>query len=140
MSQERPDWIELWTTREHTSNVYDAGTISQMRAFAKTSPEIRTTMLNYPPHCVIRFNADGAPMYGIVTGVCMLDIDKPKKGEPRSKPALRFVPSPLHLAGATCAEERDAQYVTPRLVEILGYSPRYTPETMRAFIAPAGLA
>lgn len=143
-ARDLPAWVEPWITTPDDRRPYDEATIAHMRIYAKTRADVRAAMLTYPPHCVITFEANNETTYGIVTGVCTIVPDKqPKKkkrGTPDSVVAIRFVPSPLHMAGATSPDEREAAYVMPAGVSVVGYSPRYTPDTMRVFIAPLGCA
>lgn len=152
MSEEKqsakPAWFETWTNAANDDGrVYDAATIMHFRAFAQQRSDAMAAMLTYPPHCVISFKLDGAITYGVVTGVHLIQPDLPKKRKKRGLPivpdkviALRFVPSPIHLAGVTSPDERESSYVMPAGVDVVGYSPRFTPDAMRAFVCPAGCA
>lgn len=141
MSDTKPTWIEQWTSMRDDGKPYDELLIVHMRRFAQVRPDVRAAMLKYPPHSVITFTSNQETSYGVVTGVCLIAPDKqPKKSAPLHVVAIRFVPSPLHLNGALGQEERNAAYVMPEGVDVVGYSPRYTPATMRALIAPSGSA
>jgi hypothetical protein len=136
-----PPWFDMWTNPARvTSRTYNSEHIACMRQHARDNPAMRDTMIKYPPHCVIAFTADGKHVHGIVTGACMIDLDKLAKGKPRRTISLRYVPSPIHVAGVTSEDERDHAFVMPDGVKVLGYAPGYTPETMRALVAPVGLA
>jgi hypothetical protein len=143
----RPAWIDQWTNAFDDGRPYDDATIHHFRAFAHQRSDAMSVMLTYPPHCVISFKINGAVSHGLVTGVHLIQPDPPKKRKKRGLPdvpdkviALRFVPSPLHLPCATSPDERESSYVLPEGVDVIGYSPRFTPETMRAFVCPAGCA
>ena len=140
----RPAWIDQWTNALDDGRPYDCATIAHMRAYARANPDVRGAMVQYLPHCVITLKVKDEITYGVVTGVCTIEPDKPVKAKKRGLPerviALRIVPTPLHMAGATSTGERDASYVMLEGVDVVGYAPRFTPATMRAFIAPAGLA
>jgi hypothetical protein len=140
MSESKPAWLDQWIDMQSKKRVYDEVAVSSMRAAANSSAEMRNIMLRYPPYCVISFPEKQATTFGIVMGVTMIELDKPTKGMPRRKLAIRHVPSPLHIAGATTPHEQEIGYVFPEGVDVIAYSPQFTPETMRALIAPVGSA
>jgi hypothetical protein len=142
-TKRRPSWIDAWMNTSADGYTYDDATIAHMRRFSRTRADVGAAMLRFPPHCVISFKVNDEITYGVVTGVCTIAPDKPpkaKRGRPDLIVALRFVPSPLHLAGATSPEERESAYVMPAGVDVVGYSPRYTPAIFRALVSPAGCA
>lgn len=73
-------------------------------------------------------------------GIHLIELDKPQAGMPKRKLAIRHVPSPLHIAGATTPHERETGYAFPEGVDVIAYSPQFTPTMMRALIAPFGCA
>lgn len=136
----RPAWIDQWIRAQSVPREYPEHAIACLRRTANESPEMRTTMLTFPPYCVIRFQDNEQDVYGIVMGVHMIELDKPKKGMPKRKVAIRHVPSPLHMAGATNPKESGTSYVFPEGVDVVAYVPGFTPEMMRALVCPAGSA
>ena len=140
MSDTRPVWIDQWIDMQSKERVYDGAAVSAMRTAANSSADMRRVMLEFPPYCVIRFAHEKAMTFGIVMGVTMIELDKPTKGMPKRRLALRHVPSPLHVAGATTPHERETGYVFPEGVDVIAYSPQFTPDAMRALIAPIGSA
>jgi hypothetical protein len=140
MSDQRPAWIDQWIDMQSKERVYDGAAVSVMRTAANSSADMRRVMLEFPPYCVIRFPDKQTTTFGIVMGVTMIDLDKPPKGMSKRKLALRHVPSPLHIAGATTPHERETSYVFPEGVDVIAYSPQFTPDAMRALIAPVGSA
>ena len=140
MSESKPAWLDQWIAMQSKNRVYDDAAVYAMRAAASSSVDMQRIMLRFPPYCVISFPDKQSVSFGIVMGVHMIELDKPPKGMPKRKLAIRHVPSPLHIAGATTPHERDTGYVFPEGVDVIAYSPQFTPEAMRALIAPVGSA
>lgn len=140
MSATKPAWLDQWIDMQSKDRIYDDAAVSAIRAAANSSADMRRIMLQFPPYCVIRYPDKQAITFGIVMGVHMIELDKPPKGMPKRKLAIRHVPSPLHIAGATTPHERETGYVFPEGVDVIAYSPQFTPEAMRALIAPVGSA